>query len=243
MTYEQIIEWISRRYSAEGYDFFSVDSLNDIRQQLVRDFDKDGRLDHFLFGNDKFTITRPNIKWGGIEGTNVERQLFENIERPLIEEFNANIEESLGGEIESAGTTDELADIDIPNNLAPETIDRLEEAKNLKFGEIRSEEIKEEITSPETELSRFKQITKEIKRLPDEAVRQDLSRDLREEAERLKELNQSFLEQIRTQTDEFGLDRIIRDIDVSDLREKQKESLQRIAEARRDLGFPEITSV
>lgn len=243
MTYDEIISWIRDRYDESGYDIFSLDDIPQIRQQLISDYDKDGRLKSFLLGNDKFTRYMEGRKWRGIEGTAVEGRLFEEAERPIIDELNRDIEQQLSGQIEEAGTIDEIDDVDIPDNLMPDVIERVENIKTEKFGELKGEELRREIEASDTEVSRLNQLIREVKKLPDEEVGRDLRREIKEETSRLNDLNQFFLREIRSTGSEANLDEVVNSIDDSDLRTKQKDSLRRIAEARRNLGFPELGEV
>lgn len=246
MTYEEIISWISKKYEESGYDIYNLDDVARARQQLIRDYDTDGRLRHFLEGNPhmtKYMIDSGRARWGGIEGTSVESDFFREIEEPIIDELNRNIEDQLTGEIESADTTDEIGEIDVPNNLMPDVIERLEETKNNRFSELRGDEIKTEIGSPTTEVSRLNQLLREVRKLPDESARKDLQKEIKGETRRLSDLNQFFLEGIREENTLDGLNDWVSQINNSDLRDKQKQALQRIAEARRESGFPEVSEV
>ena len=243
MTYDSVISWIRSKYDQEGYDIFSVDDVRRIRQQLISDYDQDGRLQSFLFGNDQFTRYMEGRKWGGVEGTSVERQLFEEVEEPIINELNRGIEQQALGQIQEADTTDDLDDVDIPDNLMPDVTERLESAKTDRFGELKGEELRREIEAPDTEVSRLIQLTREVRKLPDADNRAELEREIKEETERLKEINTLLLQEIRITSSQAELDNVINRIGDSDLRSKQKDALIRIAEARRGLGFPEISEV
>ena len=246
MTYDEIISWIRDRYSDEGYDIFSLDDISNIRQQLISDYDKDGRLRHFIEGNPKSTrhmTEQGRFRWTGIEGTRVESQLFEEAERPIIDELNRDIEQQLSGQIGEADTIGEIDEIDIPDNLMPEVIERLEGTRTERFGELKGEELKREIESPDTEVSRFKQLIKEVRKLPDEDIGRELEKEIKGEGKRLGELNQFFLQEIRSARSEPELENALTRLGDSDLRGRQKDALRRIGEARRNLGFPEVGEI
>lgn len=237
-NYESIISWIERRISSDyqtvldGYDLYDRDSLDDFWQEFVRQEDKDGRLQHFFYGNPHYTKERPNFKWGGIEGTEIDDRLYDRIGRPLVQDFNEEVAQSISGQIDEAETADDIGEIDIPDRLLPEVAERLENTKNEKF-------IRATIEDPATEVSKLNQLLRSINRLPDGGIRRELRREIKNETGRLADLNQFLLEQVRSQSNEAGLDSVIGRILDSDLRQKQKDALLRVADTRRSTGFPE----
>lgn len=261
-SYDDVIEWMNARYDNLGFDFLTEDDIIKGRQTLIDQFDSRGSIGAFFgvmrsstekrifqeteeprFEDTMSSAIQSIDNKDDLKNIKILDDFTQETKDKLTELKSSRFEELSGEDITNASTTEDLADIKIPRDLTDDTRERLEEAKNIKFGELIGDELREKIESPETELSEFKQISKGIKRIPDEAIREDLSRSLKEEAERLGDINQSLLEDIRSQTDEPGLDAVISRIDDSDLRDRQKESLRNIAEARRDLGFPEISEV
>ena len=198
----------------------------------------------------KYMIDQGRARWTGIdiptrldEFTNedtAEYQFFNRVERPILEELNRTAEQQVIGQLEDADTADEVDDIDIPD-LLPETIERLESAKVERFGEVKGDELRKEIESPNTEVSRFKQLIKEVRKLPDEGIGKELEKEIKGEGKRLGELNQFLLQEIRGVRSEAELGNVLTRLEDSDLRSKQKDALRRIGGIRRDLGFPEAT--
>lgn len=249
MAYERIIDWIERRISSryqtalDDYDFFNEDTTREFWEDFVRNEDDDsGRLNKFFFGNNRYTKEYPNFKWKGIYGPqgSVAKTELNRIEDPLIEQFNQRIEERLRREIETADTTEDVSKVEIPDALIPETAERLEGVKTGRFGELRGQELEREIADPLTDISELKKFRREVKTLPDEVIRRNLEISISQEQKRTKDLNQFFLENIRELNTEQAMSGLIERIRDSDLRPKQKIGLLKVADARKEMGFPEL---
>ena len=261
VSYDDVIEWMNAHYDDIGFDFLTESDIAKGRQALIDQFDTKGSIGAFFgimrgstesrifqeteeprFEETIASAIRSTDNRDDLKRIEVLDEFTQKTKDTLQEMKSSRFEELAGEDIINVATTENLADIKIPKDLTEEVIERLEEAKNVRFGEIRGDEIREEFENLESELS-LKNIGREAKKIPDEDLRRDLIEEIKSEQRRTTELVKSFTNDIRSQTDETGLNDIISRIEDSDLRDRQKEGLRNIAEARRDLGFPEVTEV
>lgn len=233
MTYEQIISWIETRYNESNYTFGNEDDLSKIRQQLIKDYDSDGRLNHFINGNPHFTRYMNGRKWNGIEGTSVEANLFDNVEKPLIDTYNNTIFDDVSSEIGSVSDFDDLRNVKIPTDLMRDTIQRLKDLKGERETELVETEIRSRLEDTSLDFSEFSQISRLINKVPDNSTKRGLNSELNREKSRLLTLKNSFVTRIRSARAEGILEDVINDAESSDLRSDQLDAIRDLIDAKK----------